>query len=174
MPTHEDTLKRLSNDLEIYDEDKYYDNFVRKAYNDDNVLIEEGVNVEDVITAFQLEKKEIYQELKSEIERNNDYNAIKKLIEEQRPYKILKVKYLLKNYDFCSRYNELCLQKMEETYKYNTTSGEYKFFSYTTGGRNLKKYNLTYIDLIDDTYNSIKKVVNKIKKLEKHLEKYTI
>ena len=166
MPTHEDTLKRLSNDLEIYDEE-YYDNFVRKAYNDDNVLIEKGVNVEDVISAFQLEKKEIYQELKSEIERNNNHNVIKNLIEEKRPYKILKVKYLLKNYDFCSRYNELCLQIIEETYKYNTTTREYKFSSYSTGGRNLKKYNLTYINLIDDTYNSIKKVVKKIKQLEK-------
>jgi len=164
-------LKRLSKNLEIYDENKYYDNYVRKAYNDDNVLIKNGVDLVDVIIAFQLEKKEIYKKLKLETLRKNNYDEINELVSQNRPYKIFNVKYELKNYDYgCDKYNQLYLQQMEETYKYYTKTGEYKIASTKTGGRDLKKYNLTYMDLIDkDTYATIKKVVKKIKLLEKTL-----
>jgi len=164
-------LKRLSKNLEIYDENKYYDNYIRKAYNNDNVLIKDGVELADVIIAFQLEKKELYKKLKSEASMKNDYDMINELVSQNRPYKIFNVKYELNNYDYgCDKYNELYLQQMEETYKYYTKTGEYKIASTKTGGRDLKKYNLTYTDLIDnDTYTTIKKVVNKIKLLEKTL-----
>ena len=56
---------------------------------------------------------------------------------------------------------------MQETHKYDAKINKYKMASYTTGGRDLKKYNLTYNDLVDCTYNSIKKVVKKIQQLEK-------
>lgn len=166
--SHKDTLKRLSNTLEFYDDDKYYDNYKRKAYNDDNVLIKKGVLVEDIITAFQLEKKELFTKLKSETLMKNNYVTIKDLVAEKAPYKIFKVEYKLKNYDFgCNKYDELCIQQIQETHKYDAKNDKYKMSSYTTGGRDLKKHNLTYNDLVDGTYNSIKKVVKKIQQLEK-------
>ena len=133
-------------------------------------MIKDGVLVEDVITAFQLEKNDFYKKIKSKTLRNNDYDAIKTLVNENKPYKIFKAEYQLKNYDFgCDKYNELCIQQLEETHKYDATTNKYKTSSYRTGGTKLKKYKLTYNDLIDDTYNSIKKVVKKIQQLEKNM-----
>ena len=104
--SHEDILKRLSETLEIYDEDKYFHNFERKAYNDDNVLIKHGVHVKDIITAFQLEKKDFYKKMKSKTHGMNKYDTIKDLVNEKKPYKIFKAEYQLKNYDFgCDKYN---------------------------------------------------------------------
>jgi hypothetical protein len=166
--SHEDILKRLSETLEIYDEDRYFYNFERKAYNDDNVLIKNGVYVKDIITAFQLEKKDFYKKLKSKTHGMNKYDMIKDLVNEKKPYKIFKTEYQLKNYDFgYDKYHELCIQQMQETHKYDAKINKYKMTSYTTGGRDLKKHNLTYNDLVDSTYNSIKKVVKKIQQLEK-------
>jgi hypothetical protein len=169
MTIPENIMNKLKKVLEVYDEDKYYENYKRKAYIDDNVLIKNGVNVKTVIDVFQLEKKEIYKKYLSEVEKKNNYNNIKKLKERKEQYKIFTLKYNLNNYDYgCDKYDRLQIQEVEETYRYDNNKERYKQHSYTVGG-SMINYNMTYMDLIDNTYKTIKDVVTRIKKLEEKL-----
>jgi hypothetical protein len=162
--------KKLKEALDIYD-DKKDDKYKRKAYIDDIVLIEVGVDIKHLINAFQLEKKDKYKKLLSQIEAKNKKENIDKLKLNKEPYKIFTLKYYLKYYDFgYDKYKKLHIEEQEELYKYNTNINEYKYYSTTDGGNRIK-YNMKYLDLIDDTYKTIKDVVNRIKKLEENKTK---
>lgn len=155
--------------LQIYDEDNYIKNYKRKAYIDDNVLLKSGVNIYDVIIAFQLENKKFYKDFSSEVYDKNNFTNIKSLQDKKAEYKILTLNTVLNNYDFgYDKYNRLQVQEAQITFKYDHDKGHYKKYSYMTGGK-LIGFNITYIDLIDDTYRTVKDVVKKIKQLEEKL-----
>lgn len=164
-----DVKRTLVNALKIYDEENYSNNYKRKAYIDDNVLIKKGVDIKSVINAFQLEKKKKYTKLLSQVNAKNNLKKIEGLKENKEQYKLFTLNYILNNYDYgYDKYNRLRIEEIEITYKYDVQKENYKKYSYTTGGA-LSNYNMTYIDLIDDTYNTIEKVVKKIKQLEEIL-----
>jgi len=159
---------KLINALKIYDDDKYSESYKRKAYNDDNVLFEERVLIKDLIIAFQLYNKKKYEEFFSEVNGKNNFETIEKLKANKHNFKQFTLDYVLNNYDYgYEKYNRLQIQEIEVTYKYDVENEQYKKYSYMMGGK-LINYNMTYMDLLDDTdtYNTIKKVVNKIKQLE--------
>lgn len=133
--------------------------------SNDRVFIKSGVNKKDIVIAFDLTNKEVYKNLMAEVERKNDYDNIEKLKQKEKPYKIFVIKYHLTNSD---KYNTLHIQEKEETYMYDIEYDEYKRCSYTIGGKMINRY-MTYHDLIDDTHNSIEKVVQKIKELERNI-----
>lgn len=184
MSISESTKSKLIETLEVYDEDKYYDNYKRKAYIDDNVLIKNGVRIKTIIDVFQLEKKELYKKLLSEVEvKNKIKNKInEELNKNKEQYKIFTLKYYLDNYDYgCGKYNRLHIQEIEETYIYDDKiegtdifgneikdKDKYRRFSRTMS-ESFINYNMTYNDLIDDTYKTIKDVVNRIKQLEEKI-----
>jgi len=171
MSRRRNILRKLSTDLEFYDNDKYYDNFDRTAYNDDNVLIETGVPLDAVIKDFNLEDKGFYKLYKEEtLSKNPNNDTINSLKEQQENYYLYKVEYQLTNYDFgCNKYNSLYMHQVRENYKFNTKTNEYKT-SVTTGG---KKYKITYTDLINANYTTVKKVVKGIQRLEKQFQSST-
>lgn len=165
----EETKQKLINALDLYNEDKY--EFERRAYNDDNVLIKKSVKLNDVLASFDLINKKFYKDYVKIINVKNNITEINKLKEKNKQYTLFTIKYYLNNYDYGNdKYNRLDLEELEETYKYDVEKKKYKRQSYLSGG-NLKHYNLTYNDLIDDTYKTIESVVNKIKALESIIPK---
>lgn len=162
--------KTLINALEIYDENQYYYNYKRKAYNDDSVLIEDGVDVNNVIAAFQLKKNFLYKNFLTKVKRKNDKKKIEELIKNNNNYTIFKLEINLNNYDYGNhKYDRLNIQEIEYRYEYDNKKNLYDIFP-NYGGYKID-YNMTYMDLIDDTYKTIKDVVNRIKKLEENKTK---
>ena len=130
------TKVKLLNALDLYDENKSYDNFARKAFNDDNVLIKRGVKIKDVLIAFDLINKKFYNDLILEIKNKNNYENIEKLKKIQKPYVIFTIKYYLNNYDYgCDKYNRLYIEELEETHIYNKDNGKYKYSSFLSSGK---------------------------------------
>lgn len=167
MSLPEDIKDKLYKSLYLYDEEYYYDNYIRKAYDDDNVLIKKGVKLYNIITSFNLKNRKFYKDIDDKINKKNDYKNIELLQSNKNPYKINILRYKLDNFDYgCDKYDKLNLEETEEIYKYDNDKGRYIKYSTLSGG-NRYNYNLTYNDLKCKTYNTIEDVVKNIKELEK-------
>lgn len=170
MSIPEDIKDKLYNALEIYNNEEY--KYIRKAFDDDNVLIMRGVNINDIIIAFDLYKKDFYIKNLKIVNEKNNKEEIKNNKSNNLPYIIYTLKYYISEFDHTgnSKYNKLYLQELKETYKYDNKIKKYIMSSYKFGGKKFY-YELKYIDLLDNTYNTIELVVKKILQLEKKIPK---
>lgn len=122
-----DNLKnKLYKALELYNEDKAYENFIRKAYDDDGILIRRDVKLNDIIVAFNLKNKDFYKKYIRECNSKNNQSIINDKINKKQIYNKYTLKYYIGNYDYGSdKYNKLYIEELNENNINDNNNDEY-------------------------------------------------